>query len=213
MRRPSQPAYCEVLRSPATHHRSRRPVGLPRRRTSICGPARCSPWSASRVPARRPCSARCPSALRLTAGSVALPRGADGRRSDLVEISEQPCAGCGAPNGASSTRIPADGLRMHVSAGGNVGEPLMATGWRHYGRIRAAAAEWLRAGGDPRGPHRRRPASPSPAACGSACRSPATWCLAAPGVHGRAHQRARRVGAGAPARPDPLARQPSSAWP
>ena len=39
---------------------------------------------------------------------------------------------------------PADGLRMHVSAGGNVGEPLMATGWRHYGRIRAAAAEWLR---------------------------------------------------------------------
>ena len=39
---------------------------------------------------------------------------------------------------------PADGLRMHVSAGGNVGEPLMATGWRHYGRIRATAAEWLR---------------------------------------------------------------------
>ena len=38
---------------------------------------------------------------------------------------------------------PADGLRMHVSAGGNVGEPLMATGWRHYGRIRAAAAQWL----------------------------------------------------------------------
>jgi putative phosphonate transport system ATP-binding protein len=32
---------------------------------------------------------------------------------------------------------------MHVSAGGNVGEPLMATGWRHYGRVRAAAAEWL----------------------------------------------------------------------
>ena len=38
---------------------------------------------------------------------------------------------------------PADGLRMHVSAGGNVGEPLMATGWRHYGRVRAAAADWL----------------------------------------------------------------------
>jgi putative phosphonate transport system ATP-binding protein len=38
---------------------------------------------------------------------------------------------------------PADGLRMHVSAGGNVGEPLMATGWRHYGRIRAAATQWL----------------------------------------------------------------------
>jgi putative phosphonate transport system ATP-binding protein len=37
----------------------------------------------------------------------------------------------------------ADGLRMHVSAGGNVGEPLMATGWRHYGEIRAEAASWL----------------------------------------------------------------------
>lgn len=38
---------------------------------------------------------------------------------------------------------PADGLRMHVSAGGNIGEPLMANGWRHYGRIRAQALEWL----------------------------------------------------------------------
>lgn len=36
-----------------------------------------------------------------------------------------------------------DGLRMHVSAGGNVGEPLMANGARHYGAIRAQAAEWL----------------------------------------------------------------------
>ncbi|MFW0782887.1 phosphonate C-P lyase system protein PhnK [Gordonia sp. CPCC 206044] len=37
----------------------------------------------------------------------------------------------------------ADGLRMHVSAGGNVGEPLMANGWRHYGRIRERAGQWL----------------------------------------------------------------------
>lgn len=37
----------------------------------------------------------------------------------------------------------ADGLRMHVSAGGNVGEPLMAGGERHYGTIRAKATEWL----------------------------------------------------------------------
>ncbi|ODT18989.1 MAG: phosphonate C-P lyase system protein PhnK [Hyphomicrobium sp. SCN 65-11] len=35
------------------------------------------------------------------------------------------------------------GLRMGVSAGGNVGERLMATGWRHYGRIRAEAEQWL----------------------------------------------------------------------
>jgi putative phosphonate transport system ATP-binding protein len=35
------------------------------------------------------------------------------------------------------------GLRMGVSAGGNVGERLMAVGWRHYGRIRAEAESWL----------------------------------------------------------------------
>ncbi len=38
---------------------------------------------------------------------------------------------------------PRDGLRMGVSAGGNVGERLMAVGWRHYGRIRESAADWL----------------------------------------------------------------------
>ena len=36
-----------------------------------------------------------------------------------------------------------DGLRMNVSAGGNVGERLMAVGARHYGAIRAQAADWL----------------------------------------------------------------------
>ena len=36
-----------------------------------------------------------------------------------------------------------DGLRMGVSAGGNVGERLMAGGARHYGAIRGAAADWL----------------------------------------------------------------------
>ncbi|MEM6488739.1 MAG: phosphonate C-P lyase system protein PhnK [Pseudomonadota bacterium] len=38
---------------------------------------------------------------------------------------------------------PRDGLRLGVSAGANVGERLMAVGWRHYGRIRATAAGWL----------------------------------------------------------------------
>lgn len=36
-----------------------------------------------------------------------------------------------------------DGLRMGVSAGANIGEPLMALGHRHYGQLRAAALEWL----------------------------------------------------------------------
>nr|CAD6602606.1 phosphonate C-P lyase system protein PhnK [Rhizobium sp. TCK] len=38
---------------------------------------------------------------------------------------------------------PADGLRMTVSAGANVGERLMAIGNRHYGNIRSTALDWL----------------------------------------------------------------------
>ncbi|MBB2674113.1 UNVERIFIED_ORG: putative phosphonate transport system ATP-binding protein [Rhizobium esperanzae] len=38
---------------------------------------------------------------------------------------------------------PADGLRMTVSAGGNVGERLMAIGDRYYGKIRSTAIDWL----------------------------------------------------------------------
>ena len=38
---------------------------------------------------------------------------------------------------------PRDGLRMDSTAGGNVGERLMDRGDRHYGRIRAAATDWL----------------------------------------------------------------------
>lgn len=39
---------------------------------------------------------------------------------------------------------PRDSLRMGVTAGGNVGERLMAQGQRHYGRIREEAISWLR---------------------------------------------------------------------
>jgi putative phosphonate transport system ATP-binding protein len=38
---------------------------------------------------------------------------------------------------------PRRALRMGVSAGGNVGERLMAGGARHYGRIRDTAIDWL----------------------------------------------------------------------
>jgi putative phosphonate transport system ATP-binding protein len=38
---------------------------------------------------------------------------------------------------------PRENLRMTVSAGGNVGERLMAQGVRHYGRIRTDAINWL----------------------------------------------------------------------
>ena len=38
---------------------------------------------------------------------------------------------------------PRDGLRMDVSAGGNVGERLMDRGDRHFGAIRTSASDWL----------------------------------------------------------------------
>jgi len=38
---------------------------------------------------------------------------------------------------------PADGLRMNVSAGANIGERLMARGDRHYGKIREQSTNWL----------------------------------------------------------------------
>ena len=39
---------------------------------------------------------------------------------------------------------PKQNLRMNVTAGGNVGERLMAQGARHYGNIREQAIDWLR---------------------------------------------------------------------
>lgn len=36
-----------------------------------------------------------------------------------------------------------DGLRMGVSAGGNVGERMMSIGARHYGNIRQTSSDWL----------------------------------------------------------------------
>ena len=38
---------------------------------------------------------------------------------------------------------PRDGLRLNVSAGGNIGEKLMSVGYRHYGNIRSLATKWV----------------------------------------------------------------------
>ena len=62
---------------------------------------------------------------------------------------------------------------MGVSAGANIGERLMAMGARHYGEIRHEATDWLAVGS------RSMPTASTivrrrfPAACASACRSPA----------------------------------------
>lgn len=69
--------------------------------------------------------------------------GADGALTDLATLRERDVRRLWRTEWGFVHQNAADGLRMHVSAGGNVGEALMANGWRHYGRIRERAADWL----------------------------------------------------------------------
>jgi putative phosphonate transport system ATP-binding protein len=62
---------------------------------------------------------------------------------DTVTMSEPERRMLGRTDWAYVHQNPRDGLRMAVSAGGNVGERLMAIGARHYGDIREAAVDWL----------------------------------------------------------------------
>jgi putative phosphonate transport system ATP-binding protein len=39
---------------------------------------------------------------------------------------------------------PRDGIRLDISAGGNISEPLMSQGRRHYGDLRGVALHWLK---------------------------------------------------------------------
>jgi putative phosphonate transport system ATP-binding protein len=80
--------------------------------------------------------------LEMTEGSIRY-RMADGLPVELAGLSESSVRRLWRSEWGFVHQDPADGLRMHVSAGGNVGEPLMANGWRHYGRIRETAAQWL----------------------------------------------------------------------
>lgn len=81
---------------------------------------------------------------RLTpdAGAVIYDTRADGPR-DTLAMSEPERRMLGRTDWAFVHQNPRDGLRMGVSAGGNVGERLMAVGARNYGAIRDAATDWL----------------------------------------------------------------------
>ena len=67
----------------------------------------------------------------------------DGATRDLAELSEAERRFLFRTDWGYVHQDAALGLRMNVSAGANVGERLMAVGWRHYGRIRGTAVQWL----------------------------------------------------------------------
>lgn len=75
-------------------------------------------------------------------GKVIFDTRADGP-VDTVTMSEPARRMLGRTDWAFVHQHARDGLRMSVSAGGNIGERLMAVGARHYGDIRAQASDWL----------------------------------------------------------------------
>jgi putative phosphonate transport system ATP-binding protein len=80
--------------------------------------------------------------LAPTTGTVAY-RMRDGEMRDLYGLGEAERRLLLRTDWGFVHQNPADGLRMTVSAGANVGERLMAVGDRHYGNIRATATDWL----------------------------------------------------------------------
>ena len=87
--------------------------------------------------------------LRCLAGFLAPDAGAaiyrprEGAPRDVFALAEPERRALMRSEWAFVHQNPRDGLRMSVSAGGNVGERLMAVGARHYGDIRASALNWL----------------------------------------------------------------------
>lgn len=80
--------------------------------------------------------------LRPDAGQVEY-RGADGQWLDVLGAGEARQRLLARTEWGYVHQNPADGLRMEVSAGANIGERLMGLGERHYGRLRDTAREWL----------------------------------------------------------------------
>ncbi len=87
--------------------------------------------------------------LNLLSGRLAPDAGAvryrtrDGVLRDLASMSEAERRLLARTDWGFVHQDAALGLRMNVSAGGNIGERLMAIGDRHYGNIRDTAAGWL----------------------------------------------------------------------
>lgn len=77
-------------------------------------------------------------------GGVVWYRAPDGRLYDVHAMPEPALRALHRSDWGFVQQDPRDALRMDVTAGGNIGERLMAQGVRHYGRIREQALAWLR---------------------------------------------------------------------
>jgi putative phosphonate transport system ATP-binding protein len=88
--------------------------------------------------------------LNLLSGRLAPDQGTtsyrmrDGETRDLASLSEAERRYLARTDWGFVHQDAAQGLRMNVSAGGNIGERLMGIGDRHYGNIRTVAEDWLR---------------------------------------------------------------------
>ena len=142
---------------------------------STSGPARCSGWWASPAPARRHCSDACAGRLEPAAGDVEFTEARRARVVDVLRLPE-PARRKSGPDRlghrpSEPARRPAHGRERRRPTSASGSWPL---GARHYGRIRDAALDWLgRVEIDDASAIDDCP-RPSPAACSSACRSPAT---------------------------------------
>ncbi|HVJ35826.1 MAG TPA: phosphonate C-P lyase system protein PhnK [Terriglobia bacterium] len=87
--------------------------------------------------------------LRCIGGQVAPDAGEVGFRSrnhgtvNLADLSESQRRRVIGSDLGYVHQNPRDGLRLDLSAGANIGEPLLQAGLRHYGRIREIASDWL----------------------------------------------------------------------
>ena len=68
---------------------------------------------------------------------------ADGRALNVHTLSERERRQLERTEWGFVQQHAADGLRMNVSAGANIGERLMGQGERHFGRLRSTAADWM----------------------------------------------------------------------
>lgn len=80
--------------------------------------------------------------LGFDSGSISFDMG-DRGLFDLASLSEPERRMLARTDMAYVHQNPRDGLRMSVSAGGNIGERLMNVGARHYGDIRITASDWM----------------------------------------------------------------------